>query len=111
MASSSNTYSRPTGQLDPITTLERRCRSSRECRIQDRAIHPELSAVTLTTFRDIPWNAPLYARLGFRELSTDRLSPVLAALVREEAERGLESARRVVMSFEISAIQVEHSDV
>ena len=77
----------------------------------DWARQSELSAVTLTTFRDIPWNAPLYARLGFRELSTDRLSPVLAALVREEAERGLESARRVVMSFEISAIQVEHSDV
>ena len=25
-----------------------------------------LPAVTLTTFRDIPWNGPLYARLGFR---------------------------------------------
>ena len=25
-------------------------------------------ALTLTTFRDIPWNAPYYARLGFAEL-------------------------------------------
>jgi len=33
-------------------------------------------AVTLTTFRDVPWNAPFYARLGFRPV-TD-LAPELA---------------------------------
>jgi GNAT superfamily N-acetyltransferase len=65
----------------------------------DWARQSELSAVTLTTFRDIPWNAPFYARLGFFELAADRWSPSLAVLVREEAERGLESERRVVMSF------------
>lgn len=26
-----------------------------------------LSALSLTTFRNIPWNAPFYARVGFRE--------------------------------------------
>lgn len=25
-------------------------------------------AVTLTTFRDVPWNAPFYTRLGFAML-------------------------------------------
>ena len=24
--------------------------------------------VTLTTFRDVPWNMPLYAKLGFQEV-------------------------------------------
>ena len=77
----------------------------------DWARQAGLSAVTLTTFRDIPWNAPWYARLGFRELAADRLSSALAALVREEAERGLDTERRIVMSFEIAAIQAEVSDV
>ena len=66
----------------------------------DWAGQSELPTVTLTTFRDIPWNAPFYARLGFRELAADRLSPTLMALVRDEEKRGLESERRVVMRFQ-----------
>jgi ribosomal protein S18 acetylase RimI-like enzyme len=44
-----------------------------------------LPAVTLTTFRDVPWNGPFYARLGFRELG--ELSPGLAAM--REHERAI----------------------
>jgi hypothetical protein len=36
-------------------------------------------AVTLTTFRDVPWNAPFYTRLGFSMLSELRLPAGLAA--------------------------------
>ncbi|MFD7866441.1 GNAT family N-acetyltransferase [Streptomyces sp. NPDC057682] len=32
------------------------------------AVREGLEALTLTTFRDVPWNAPYYARLGFRVL-------------------------------------------
>ncbi|TWP45602.1 GNAT family N-acetyltransferase [Lentzea tibetensis] len=42
--------------------------------------------LTLTTFRDVPWNAPYYARLGFVELT--ELTPGLAEIVDEEASRG-----------------------
>ncbi|HLM96951.1 MAG TPA: GNAT family N-acetyltransferase [Acidimicrobiales bacterium] len=35
-------------------------------------------AVTLTTFRDVPWNGPFYARMGFRALG--RLTPGLQAI-------------------------------
>jgi GNAT superfamily N-acetyltransferase len=35
-------------------------------------------AVTLTTFRDVPWNGPFYARLGFRAI--DDLTPGLLAI-------------------------------
>ncbi|WP_218148224.1 GNAT family N-acetyltransferase [Lentzea xinjiangensis] len=52
-------------------------------------------AVTLTTFRDVPWNAPYYERLGFRVV-TD-VSPGLAGIIREEASRGLDPATRVAM--------------
>jgi GNAT superfamily N-acetyltransferase len=44
------------------------------------------TSATLTTFRDIPWNAPYYARLGFRELREDLCGPELRALVAHERE-------------------------
>jgi len=43
-------------------------------------------ALTLTTFRDIPWNAPYYARLGFTELAGDEWGPQLRALVAQERD-------------------------
>lgn len=58
--------------------------------------------ITLTTFREIPWNAPFYARAGFRELAPVELSPALQRVVREEANRGLDPAARVVMCLELS---------
>ncbi len=54
-------------------------------------------AVTLTTFRDPPWNMPFYASLGFTALSPDAISATLAAIVDEEARRGLDPELRVVM--------------
>jgi GNAT superfamily N-acetyltransferase len=44
-------------------------------------------ALTLTTFRDIPWNAPYYARLGFSELPEAEWGPQLRALVARERTR------------------------
>jgi GNAT superfamily N-acetyltransferase len=58
--------------------------------------HPALS---LTTFRDVPWNAPFYASCGFRVLGPAELSPALRAVVEEEAARGLDPATRVVMRW------------
>jgi GNAT superfamily N-acetyltransferase len=42
-------------------------------------------AVTLTTYRDVPWNGPFYARLGFVPLGD--LTPGLAAI--REHERAI----------------------
>ena len=56
-----------------------------------------IAAVTLCTFRDVPWNAPFYERLGFRILGEDELTPGLAARVREEELGGLRHELRVVM--------------
>jgi GNAT superfamily N-acetyltransferase len=58
--------------------------------------HP---ALTLTTFRDVPWNAPFYASCGFRVLGPAELPPALRAVVEEEAARGLDPATRVVMRW------------
>jgi len=55
----------------------------------------ELASITLTTFRDVPWNGPYYEKLGFHVVST--LTPALQALVDEQATWGLEPSLRVVM--------------
>ncbi|MFD4674334.1 GNAT family N-acetyltransferase [Lentzea sp. NPDC058450] len=54
-------------------------------------------AVTLTTFRDIPWNAPYYERLGFQVVAD--VSPGLASIMSEEASRGLDPTSRVAMAL------------
>ena len=53
--------------------------------------------VTLTTFRDVPWNMPFYERLGFRAMAPDELSQGLQRVVDNETRRGLDPSRRVVM--------------
>ncbi|HET7357377.1 MAG TPA: GNAT family N-acetyltransferase [Nocardioidaceae bacterium] len=42
-------------------------------------------ATTLTTFKDVPWNAPYYRRLGYREMAADEIGPELAATMAHEA--------------------------
>jgi GNAT superfamily N-acetyltransferase len=56
--------------------------------------------VSLSTFGDVPWNAPFYARRGFRALPAAELTPGLARLVELEGARGLRTDLRVVMLWE-----------
>ena len=53
--------------------------------------------VTLTTFRDVAWNMPFYARVGFEVIPPEQLSPALCSVVEEESRRGLDRTRRVAM--------------
>ncbi|WP_201754128.1 hypothetical protein [Micromonospora rubida] len=45
----------------------------------------------------MPWNAPYYARYGFRKLEPDELTPGLAAMLAAEAALGLDPAARLAM--------------
>lgn len=56
-----------------------------------------LPALTLTTFRDVPWNGPYYARLGFRELPEPEWGPALRAVRAHEAALGLDRWPRIAM--------------
>ncbi|WP_030661208.1 GNAT family N-acetyltransferase [Streptomyces rimosus] len=56
-----------------------------------------LPALTLTTFADVPWNAPYYARIGFRVLAESELTPGLRKIRRREGELGLDRWKRVCM--------------
>lgn len=55
--------------------------------------------VTLTTFREVPWNAPYYERCGYRILGDDERGPDLVARMAHEADLGLDPAQRVAMSL------------
>ena len=71
-------------------------------RAEQHAAEHGRPALTLTTFRDVPWNAPLYEHLGFRVLSPDEVGPGLAALVAAEADHGLDPEQRVCMRREVT---------
>ena len=53
--------------------------------------------LTLSTFREVPWNGPFYRRLGFVELPEDALGPRLREIRRQEAAAGLPLAERACM--------------
>ncbi|MER2509034.1 MAG: GNAT family N-acetyltransferase [Amaricoccus sp.] len=61
------------------------------------ARHLRLAAVTLTTFRNVAWNAPFYARSGFRIVDGTAIDTRLAERLRQDAERGLPSEPRCAM--------------
>jgi GNAT superfamily N-acetyltransferase len=63
----------------------------------DRARDEGLTALTLTTFTEVPWNAPYYTRLGFRVLDEAELTPGLRRIRAHEAELGLDAWPRVCM--------------
>jgi len=62
-----------------------------------------LEHLSLTTFRDVPWNGPYYERLGFRHLPGSQWSAELRGIVEGEANRGLASWPRTVMSRRVPA--------
>ena len=56
-----------------------------------------IAALTLSTFRSVPWNGPYYARLGFSELADDALTPGLVRIRAAETAFGLDPAERIFM--------------
>jgi GNAT superfamily N-acetyltransferase len=69
-----------------------------------------LLAVTLTTFRDVPWNAPLYARHGFRILDAVELGDRLETVLKREVAAGLPATRRCAMRLTVGRHTVVQPD-
>jgi GNAT superfamily N-acetyltransferase len=59
------------------------------------------ASVTLSTFRDVPWNGPFYRKRGFRELRPEEWTPGMWAIREREAQHGLRVDTRVFMRREI----------
>jgi hypothetical protein len=53
--------------------------------------------MTLTTYRDVAWNAPFYRRLGYREFAPGPDRPALLALIEKEAKWGFAARPRLAM--------------
>ncbi|WP_399931906.1 GNAT family N-acetyltransferase [Streptomyces kanamyceticus] len=66
-------------------------------RLAERALAEGRTALTLTTFTDVPWNAPYYARIGFRPLTEAELTPGLRRIRAHEAGLGLDRWPRLCM--------------
>lgn len=66
-----------------------------------RARAAGLAGVTLTTYVDVPWNAPYYRRRGFRIIGDEEITPGLAALRAQEIRRGLDRWPRCCMRLDL----------
>ena len=70
--------------------------------MMDAARSRYLRAVTLTTFCDVPWNAPFYQRLGFERDSLAKPDPRLAQILRDEYAHGFAPNSRCAMVRRVS---------
>ena len=61
------------------------------------AVERGFHAMTLTTFRDVAWNGPYYAKLGFEPLAETDLGPALQAIRDQEQADGLDVLPRQAM--------------
>jgi predicted DCC family thiol-disulfide oxidoreductase YuxK/GNAT superfamily N-acetyltransferase len=61
-------------------------------------------AITLSTFRRVPWNAPFYARLGFRTLGATEFPRALRGVRAREEQLGIPMAERVIMRRELAPV-------
>jgi GNAT superfamily N-acetyltransferase len=59
------------------------------------------TALTLTTFDDVSWHGPYYARLGFRTLDLATITPGLQAVRQGEMEAGLPMEHRICMQLDL----------
>lgn len=85
-------------QIDVLPAFERRrIGASLIAAVAERARAKGLPRLTLSTFRDVPWNAPYYRRLGFVDIADKELAPDLMEIRREHLARGLEESARVFM--------------
>jgi GNAT superfamily N-acetyltransferase len=69
-----------------------------------RAAADGLPALTLTTFADVPWNAPYYVRCGFRILDDAEVTPGLRAIRQREVAVGLDRWPRVCMRRDVPGL-------
>lgn len=63
----------------------------------DEAERDGASAVTLSTFRDVPWNAPFYRRLGFRDLPREDMTDWMKQYEQNQIAGGLDVSKRLFM--------------
>lgn len=67
-----------------------------------------LSSITLTTFKHLPWNGPFYERHGFVSLEESEMGAELSEILRQEAKDGLKN--RIAMRRNITRAATKDND-
>ncbi|PKO03258.1 MAG: GNAT family N-acetyltransferase [Chloroflexi bacterium HGW-Chloroflexi-5] len=62
-------------------------------------------SVTLTTFRDVPWNEPFYRALGFEIIDSEMIDSRLKKILDDEIQHGLPGDLRCAMQLLLSSKQ------
>ena len=91
-------------ELDVLTRWQRRGVGRRLIgAIVDDARAAGHAWLTLTTFADVPWNAPYYARLGFEPIAPDAMAPQMREVFAHEAPGDMTRNPRVAMRLDLAA--------
>lgn len=61
-----------------------------------------INRLTLTTFADVPWNAPYYHRNGFSIIPYDQLTPALNSILAQKIAAGLPAKKRYAMELKLT---------
>jgi GNAT superfamily N-acetyltransferase len=61
------------------------------------AMRKGFDAITLTTYRDVPWNGPFYRRLGYLAFEPEPRRKELRSLIEKEAGWGFAAKPRIAM--------------
>ncbi len=69
--------------------------------ILEQAWREGYKAVTLTTYRDLPWNAPWYSKMGFVQVDVENMGKTYKDILDAEAQHGLDINRRCVMRMDL----------
>lgn len=69
---------------------------------KDYARSSRLGFVTLTTFTNVPWNAPFYSRIGFQIKVPTDLDQRLTAILSEEYKHGFAPESRCAMAWPVT---------
>ena len=62
----------------------------------------QITQLILSTFREVPWNAPYYRRLGFHDIAEADLDAALIARRDAHIARGLDESKRVFMRRDLA---------
>jgi GNAT superfamily N-acetyltransferase len=60
-------------------------------------------SVTLTTFREVPWNEPFYRSMGFEIIAPEKMDPQLEEILHAEIAHGFPADLRCAMRLWISS--------
>lgn len=89
------------GHLDQVSVAERAARRGVGTALIEQVCawsrEQGATTVTLTTFRDVAFNGPYYASLGFLEIADADCGPELLAIRTLERDLGLDIAPRIAM--------------